>query len=225
MRIVAALALAVLAVSPAALLADTYVYTYTGLDFTDASGPYTTSDSVTGSFTLSSALPDDLTSFTTIAPVSFSFSDGVDTISNTSFDLDGDSFAVETDGSGNITAWSIYLVAGPGGFSGENQINISSSSDQGVNDYHEYSYEETFEEPYYYSCGFFETCEGYDTYYETEDAFASDGVGAVGSGGSWAVADATVAATPEPASLMLVGTALLGGIGFARRRTLSHRSL
>lgn len=85
-------------------------YNYTGNDFTSVSAPYTTSDSVTGSFTLAAPLAANLTSFTTVTPQSFSFSDGVigDTITNTSPGV-GSQFSFETDGSGAITKWQVVV--------------------------------------------------------------------------------------------------------------------
>jgi hypothetical protein len=205
------------------LLADTLTYDYTGLDFTNYNGAFTSADSVNGSFTLDAPLADDLTTLTTIDPTSFSFSDGVNTISNTSFDLMDDLFQVETDGSGNITAWSISLVAGPGGFGGENEIYSTSTYDQGIDDEYEYEYEYEYEEPWYYSCGFFgedECFGGYNTYYETEYSYSNDGNGVVDSAGSWAspVPDVPVSATPEPPSLMLLATGFVGAACFGRRR-------
>jgi hypothetical protein len=110
-------------------------YDYTGLDFTRVIGAYTTSDSVTGSFTLASPLGDNL-SLSVITPVSFSFSDGVNTITsaNASISL----FEVNTDASGNMIYWNITLslngadistadglgdLAGFGGSSGGNHAS------------------------------------------------------------------------------------------------------
>jgi hypothetical protein len=82
-------------------------YTYTGLDFQSASGPYTTNDFVSGSFTLASALGDNLVD-DSITPASYSFSDGVQTITSASPPSDV-TFDVSTDGSGNIDGWFINL--------------------------------------------------------------------------------------------------------------------
>jgi hypothetical protein len=64
--------------------ADT-VYTYTGLDFQFADGPYTTMDKVTGTFVLSSPLPAFLPAFSDESAllVSWSLSDGVNTFTGT----------------------------------------------------------------------------------------------------------------------------------------------
>ena len=85
-------------------------YSYTGNDFTSVTFPYTTSDSVTGSFTLAAPLADNLTSFTTVTPQSFSFSDGVEgeTTTNTSPGV-GSEFAFETDATGAITKWEVVV--------------------------------------------------------------------------------------------------------------------
>jgi hypothetical protein len=217
---------AAILVLPMPLLADSFMYSYAGLDFTNYTDGYTSADSVTGTLTLDTPLADDLTTLTTIDPTFFSFTDGVNTISNTSFDL-SDSFQVETDGSGNITAWVISLVSGPGGFGGEDELFVQSANgatyDEGIHDEYEYSYEYEYEEPWYYSCGFFgddECLGGYNTYYETEYSYTNDGYGEVNSAGSWAspVPEVPVSATPEPSSLMLLATGFIGAACFGRRR-------
>jgi hypothetical protein len=85
-------------------------YSYTGNDFTtvisDIGGPYTTSDSVTGSFVLPTALAGNLPG-AVVNPTSFSFFDGIQTLST------GNStsvfFRVWTDGSGHIENWEVRL--------------------------------------------------------------------------------------------------------------------
>jgi hypothetical protein len=83
-------------------------YFYTGTDFTIAQAPYTTSDSVTGSITLSAPLGSFLF-FAGITPVAFSFSDGVQTL--TQNNTNHNSFVVSTDGAGDITSWIVSVAA------------------------------------------------------------------------------------------------------------------
>lgn len=89
------------------MMASSVTYTYTGNDFQSASAPYTTSDFVSGYFTLPTALGDNLTD-DSITPASYSFSDGVQTISSSSPPTDV-TFDVSTDASGNINGWFINL--------------------------------------------------------------------------------------------------------------------
>jgi hypothetical protein len=108
-----ALALLATLLLPLPLLAQTYDYTYTGNDF-QGDGlsvvppvlPYTTSDFVTVTFTLSAPLGDNLGEGTTIRPLTWSFSDGVQT--DTSADPGATSdFTFITNGSGQILDWDV----------------------------------------------------------------------------------------------------------------------
>jgi hypothetical protein len=85
-------------------------YTYTGNDFTTAVAPFTTSDSVQGSFTIAT-LGDNLT-FDSIAPTTYTFSDGVTTINQTDGTIA--EFTVSTNGVGAIILWDIDVVLNPG---------------------------------------------------------------------------------------------------------------
>lgn len=92
--------------------AGTVTYTYTGADFTSVSGSYTTSDSVSGEFTLPAPLADNLTVLTAITPTSFSFSDGVQTLTQANASA---GFDVATNSSGSITQWYILIQTTAGG--------------------------------------------------------------------------------------------------------------
>ncbi|MEI6741141.1 MAG: PEP-CTERM sorting domain-containing protein, partial [Gemmatimonadaceae bacterium] len=97
-------------------------YTYSGFEFSSVKGPYTTSDRVTGSITLASSLPSNLTTFTAVAPISFSFGDGVDTLTNTSLNV-GSLFAFKTDASGEIYAWQAVVYVGSASQLSINTVN------------------------------------------------------------------------------------------------------
>ena len=71
------LALGFIALVSTSAQAQTYVYTYTGNDFTSASGPYTTSDKVTGSIAFSAPLGDNYNGNPSATMLNFNFSDGV----------------------------------------------------------------------------------------------------------------------------------------------------
>ena len=91
-------------------------YTYTGNNFTFATGTYTTSDHIAGSITFSSALGSGLVNANVIATASaFLFSDGVKSISSSSTNATGgvNSFVVSTDAAGSIVNWDINFIAGP----------------------------------------------------------------------------------------------------------------
>jgi hypothetical protein len=106
------IALACLFLSATGARADT-VYTYTGNDFTLVQGPYTTLDSVTGTIVLSAPLPANLSSFTdeTALLISYSFSDGVQTLTN--LNSHADHFDFQTSPSGAITLWNISFITVP----------------------------------------------------------------------------------------------------------------
>jgi hypothetical protein len=90
--------------------ADT-IYTYTGKPFTSAFSPYTANDFISGSFDLATPLGNNFP-LTTISPISFSFSDGVQTIPSTSPGVQTPLFQVQTDSSGIPQFWHISILAG-----------------------------------------------------------------------------------------------------------------
>jgi hypothetical protein len=97
------LATATLILCPLAAHADT-TYTYSGNPFDSVAGLYTTSDSIQGSFTVAS--PFLLNSSNVFTPSSFSFTDGLQTL--TSLDSTGD-FSVDVDNTGDFIGWNISV--------------------------------------------------------------------------------------------------------------------
>ena len=92
----------------AAASASAATYDYMGNPFSSSSSPYSDSDAVTGTVTLSSPLPDNASLFTP-SVVSYQFTDGVQTITPT--DNYFASFAFSTDLTGAITAWIVNLCS------------------------------------------------------------------------------------------------------------------
>jgi hypothetical protein len=95
--------------------AQTYIYTYTGNDFTSASGTYTTSDKVTGSITFSAPLGDNYEGNPSATMLNFNFSDGVGPQNigggtHAVFPNVAD-FTFGTDSSGAIVSWNCDLLA------------------------------------------------------------------------------------------------------------------
>ncbi len=101
---------AILAAAPARAAV---VYNYNGNDFTSVFAPgYTTSDKITGTLTLSSALPASLSTLTdeTALVTAYSFSDGVNTFTTGCCGTGNQTiFEFMTDASGAITSWVVTL--------------------------------------------------------------------------------------------------------------------
>jgi hypothetical protein len=94
---------------PASVQAVPTTYTYTGNPFTSVSGPYTTSDFVSGMVTLAGPLAANMP-FTLVSPIAFSFSDGVQTITPQNDNITNIFFA--TGPTAAITAWHVAVGDG-----------------------------------------------------------------------------------------------------------------
>jgi hypothetical protein len=103
MRLNPLLAVSFLSAFSLAAHADVTTYTYTGNNFTDVAAPFTTSDSITGSFTLPT-FGDNLNG-ARIDVYGYTFSDGVSTIEGQYTQIG----AIWTDSTGAIDGWLIAL--------------------------------------------------------------------------------------------------------------------
>jgi hypothetical protein len=140
------LAIGFIALVSSSAIAQTYVYTYTGNDFTSIfnaaneglysySGPYTTSDKITGSIAFSAPLGDNYNGSPSATMLSYNFTDGVgpqsaagDAAGGLGFPYVMDS-TFGTDSSGNIVSWNFAVT----GFSPSGTITkgIQTENDSG----------------------------------------------------------------------------------------------
>lgn len=157
--------------------ADT-VYTYTGQNFTQGTGPYATSDRVIGSFTVAAPLEANLSNYS-FTPEYFRFNDGVQTlISENALNVSFDSFM--TNANGDITGYSVSVAS---------YLNRTAFYLTNVGSY----------------MG--------DQVFDPRDEEASNE-----SAGSFSQQSAPIGVTPEPSSIALLGTGLLGIAGVMKRR-------
>jgi len=154
--------------------------------------PFTTDDFVSGSFTVSTPLRANRP-FSSIEPIAFSFSNGVDTLtSNDSFF--NFIFEVGTDSTGAITRWYIVMeTAGiPPGYYGISTANTVFGGN-----------------PYIADSGLTPTTPVISPY----DVFGDNG----NDPGTWTVSE-TTPSTPEPSSIVLLGSGMVGLATLIKRR-------
>jgi len=194
-RVLLAGALLTIVLAPAAIAGPVTTYTYTGPAFTTFTGVAAcpVQCDLSGWFTVSSPLAANLTN-ATITPTSFSFTDGLNTLTNlnTTGTFDQANFLLfSTNGAGQITQWEIILQ-----HVGLAEMETFSSISGGA----------PSDEAWIGNPG---TTSGTALW-----------VGAAGgSSGPWVPSTLTTT-TPEPTSLLLLGTGLLG-LGIMRLRALA----
>ena len=198
---------------PAPLLAQVTTYTYTGNDFnqfTAYTPPqlFNSSDSVNGDLVLSSPLSASLTTLTTVAPTSFSFSDGLETITNLTTSLS--IFQFETNAAGAITGWNIFIGVPNSGGSGQDSI-ISQDYSGSAEDEGQYAFSILN-----YYCGAGPPCHLFNG--------LIGGNGSTGSTAGMWIPSSSASATPEPSSFLLLFIALPALAAASRRHPLKPLS-
>ncbi len=93
--------------------AQTYIYTYTGNDFTSASEPYTTSDKITANLILSAPLGANYEGSPAATLLNFGINDGVSQDLPSLPNMYVADFTFGTDSSGDIVSWDFAMIGSP----------------------------------------------------------------------------------------------------------------
>ena len=193
--------------------AGAFTYSYTGNDYSstynsgNAPQSYATSESVDGSFTVATALGDDLQDVY-INPSTFSFSDGIHTISDSNAPIM--SIEIWTDDTGQIINWIVALrvLSLTSSFGYEIfTVNYGGSDDQGE----------------YFNCGDGTKSGAPDCHYfggaRYYSAYADSYIP-----GQWTESDSAIT---EPGTIVLLGAAFAGFVALRAygRRVTTGRGL
>jgi hypothetical protein len=183
---------------PGSLRAGSIVYTYTGQPYSPISPnfcngtyvPVCSSIGVSGTIVLANPLGDNLVN-APVTPLMFSFSGGTDAFDLTqASSLPIETFEFSTNASGTIIAWNVQLATDSGPNDGCTAVD-------------------------FVCLGTFSNQNGAGDYsaYDFNHGMPNEvfGAGNNNVAGSWAVS------TPEPSSLLLFGTSLLGLAPFRRK--------
>ena len=104
------LALGFIALISTSAPAQTYIYTYTGNDFTSASEPYTTSDKITANLILSAPLGANYEGSPAATLLNFGINDGVYQDLPSLPNMHVADFTFGTDSSGDIVSWDFAMI-------------------------------------------------------------------------------------------------------------------
>ena len=166
---------------------------------------FNSGDRISGFFSLGSPLAGNLVS-DIVSPDSFAFSAGAVSLSSSDPDLSEASFEITTDASGNIVNW--YVFASIGGLFSGGPVALGEQTKL-------VEFKGPGSEPAFDNGGIFE-CTLLDTFGCA--SFSFDDALVEGQPGNWS--SEIVSAIPIPAAVWLFGTALVGFIGFSRRRNI-----